>query len=126
MDEILDIVNEMDQVIGTCPRSMIYGKGLINFRVINGFLKNSLGQIWIPRRTSHKKLFPNHLDFSIGGHVKSGETYEAAFVRELAEELNMRAHEHVFREIGYFNANSIIDIFIKAFNSQHKSRLRSW
>ena len=38
VDELLDIVNEHDHVIGQKYRSEIYNQGLSNFRVINAFL----------------------------------------------------------------------------------------
>ena len=50
---------------------------------------NSQKQVWIPRRSPHKKLFPLCLDASVGGHVASGESYDQAFERELQEELNI-------------------------------------
>lgn len=85
----MDVVNENDQVIGQKKRSELYAEHASNCRVINAFLVNSQGQIWIPRRTAHKALFPLHLDMSCGGHVRSGEHYEAAFKREVEEELNL-------------------------------------
>jgi len=102
MGEILDIVNDMDEVVGNQERSKFYEQGLSNFRVINGFLKNNRGELWIPRRTSSKKLFPLHLDVSVGGHVKSCESYKEAFARELLEELNIDANKVLYKQIGYF------------------------
>ncbi len=89
MDEYLDLVNEKDAVIGKKLRSEVYAEGLSNFRVINAFIINSQGAIWIPRRTADKRLFPLCLDMSVGGHVESGETYDQTFKRETAEELNI-------------------------------------
>ena len=37
---------------------------------------------------------------SMGGHVESGETYEEAFKRELDEELNMKADEISWQQLG--------------------------
>ncbi len=91
MDELLDIVNEHDQIIGQMYRSEIYKQKLNNFRVINAFLVNSKKEVWIPRRTKQKKLFPLCLDASVGGHVMTGENYQQAFERELQEELNLDA-----------------------------------
>ena len=91
MNELLDIVNEQDKVIDQKYRSEIYEKKLSCFRVINVFLVNNKKQVWIPRRTKHKKLFPLCLDASVGGHVKAGESYEQAFSRELKEEINFDA-----------------------------------
>ncbi|MHC5743961.1 MAG: NUDIX domain-containing protein [Nostoc sp.] len=87
-DEILDIVDEIDYVIGQNKRSEIYRQRLCNFRVVNAFVINSLGQLWIPRRSAHKSIFPLCLDVSMGGYVETGETYEDALQRELKEEFN--------------------------------------
>ncbi len=91
-DELLDVVDENDRVIGQEYRSIIYKKNL-SFRVINAFLINKQKELWIPRRTSHKKLFPSCLDASVGGHVMTGENYDQAFERELQEELNIKSSQ---------------------------------
>lgn len=100
MDELLDIVNEYDQVIGQKCRSEVYNQKLSSFRVINAFLINDQNQLLIPRRTKHKKLFPSCLDVSVGGHVTAGETYQQAFERELKEELNLNLVECDYTMIG--------------------------
>lgn len=134
-DELLDIVNECDEVIGQEYRSKIYAIGSSNFRVVNAFVMNDDNQVWIPRRSPQKKLYPLCLDASVGGHVQAGETYQQAFERELAEELNLNlsdvehslitylhphrdrvaAHMNVYR-INYnktpdYNKNDFIDSF---------------
>lgn len=98
-DELLDLVDDRDRVIGQMPRSQIYQRGLNNFRVVNGFIINANGQLWIPRRTAGKQIFPLALDVSVGGHVASGENYEMAFERELEEELNIKLHQGESQEI---------------------------
>lgn len=99
-DEILDLVNEEDEVIGTIPRSEAHEKNLHNFRVVNLFVINDKGELWIPRRTKEKRLYPNALDMSMGGHVESGETYEQALVRETSEELNLELTKIPYRLLG--------------------------
>lgn len=89
--ELLDVVDLNDQVVGQKYRTEIYAEKSAQFRVINAFLINSKKQVWIPRRSQHKKLFPLCLDTSVGGHVAAGESYDQAFVRELQEELNLQA-----------------------------------
>jgi isopentenyl-diphosphate delta-isomerase len=88
MDEYLDLVNEKDEVIGKKLRSEVYVEHLSNFRVINAFVVNSMGELWIPRRVADKRIFPLCLDVSVGGHVESGETYDQTLKRETQEELN--------------------------------------
>jgi isopentenyl-diphosphate delta-isomerase len=88
-DELLDIVNNHDIVVRTELRSVIYQQKLQHIRAVNAFIINDQGQLWIPRRTAHKALFPLALDSSVGGHVQSGETYDQAFERELEEETGL-------------------------------------
>lgn len=102
MDELLDLVDENDIVIKTMWRSEVYAKGLSNFRAINVFLKNSKGEVWIPLRVATKRIFPLHLDMSVGGHVSSGETYDQAFVREVQEEINLDVTKISYKKIGLF------------------------
>jgi isopentenyldiphosphate isomerase len=72
-------------------------------RVINAFVKNSNGQLWIPRRTAQKKLFPNALDVSVGGYVMTDETYLEAFFLEAREELRLEVEQLPCCEVGYFS-----------------------
>lgn len=88
-NELLDVVDLHDTVIGQKYRSEVYAEKASNFRVINAFVVNSQKQVWIPRRSATKKLFPLCLDASVGGHVAAGESYDQAFARETQEELNI-------------------------------------
>lgn len=105
-DELLDLVDEQDCVIGAMRRSEVYAKELHNVRVVNLFIRNSKGELWIPRRTAHKRNFPLALDMSMGGHVESGETYEETFRRELREELNLDADTTPCRLLGYLTPHT--------------------
>ncbi|MBP7770848.1 MAG: NUDIX domain-containing protein [Candidatus Pacebacteria bacterium] len=106
-EEYLDLVNEKDEVIGRKLRSEIYAEGLNNFRVINAFLINSKGQLWIPRRTAHKAIFPSALDFSAAGHVESGDTYEHTFAKEVGEELNIDVSKVSYRTLGFLKPGEL-------------------
>ncbi len=99
-DELLDIVDGNDNVIGQQWRSEIYAQKLSNFRAVNAFVINKHNQVWIPRRTAQKKLFPQCLDMSVSGHVAAGESYEQAFERELQEELNVSLSQVHYRLLG--------------------------
>lgn len=88
-DEYLDLVDENDVVVGCKLRSEVHAEKLRNYRAINLFIRNSKGELWIPRRTAHKRLYPLGLDFSCAGHVQSGDTYEQTLKKEVMEELNI-------------------------------------
>lgn len=95
-------MNEQDEVVGVISREDAWAKRL-PVRVVNAFLVNSRGELWIPRRTTSKRMFPNCLDMSVGGHVESGEDYLTAFRRETQEELNLDLDSVKWQEIAYFS-----------------------
>ncbi len=91
-DELLDLVNNNDEVIGTVWRSQYHElvkKKLGYIRAVEMLIQNDKGQLWIPKRTAEKRIAPNCLDYSMGGHVSSGETYLQSALREIEEELNL-------------------------------------
>lgn len=100
-DELLDLVDNNDNVIGVKRRSAVYEQRLSNFRVINAFVVNSKGEIWIPRRHEKKRIFPLCLDMSVGGHVESGEDYALTLKRETQEELNIDTDSASVRLLGF-------------------------
>ena len=99
----MDLVDENDRVIDQALRSKIYSLGLKNYRVINTFIINEKGELWIPRRNKQRKYFPGCLDSSFGGHVLAGENYEDTFKRELMEELNIDYREIEWKTWCYLN-----------------------
>lgn len=100
-EEYLDIVDDNDMVIGKKKRSEVYAEHLSNFRVVNAFIINSKEEIWIPRRSANKKIYPLCLDMSMGGHVTSGESYEEALKRETQEELNIDTDKIIVKFLGH-------------------------
>lgn len=102
-EEVLDLVDDNDKVIGQLSREEIYKQGLKNYRVVHGFIKNAEGKLWIPRRVSSKKIYPSALDFSIAGHVESGESYEEALFKETIEEVNLDLNVVPYIEIAYLD-----------------------
>jgi isopentenyldiphosphate isomerase len=90
-NEILEIVDSDDKVIGTATRGEIHRLGLLH-RSVHIFLFNRTGDIYIQRRSSLKDRHASKLDSSAAGHVDPGETYEQTAVRELKEELGIQEH----------------------------------
>jgi isopentenyl-diphosphate Delta-isomerase len=88
--EILEIVDSHDTVIGTGTRGEIHRMGFFH-RAVHMFVFNPAGQVYIQRRARSKDRHPGKLDSSAAGHVDPGETYEETAIRELQEELGIRA-----------------------------------
>lgn len=99
--EFFDIVNENDEVIGKIKENEQKNIRPNQLRFINILIFNDENKILVPKRSSNRKIFPNCYDFSVGGHVNSGETYEQAAYRELEEELGIKNVE--LNKVAYFN-----------------------
>jgi isopentenyldiphosphate isomerase len=91
-DELLDLVNGDDTVIGTVNRKdyqQLLQHDLGYIRASELFIINDRGQIWVPIRAADKTIAPNGYDYSAAGHVGSGDDYVSAIIRETEEEINL-------------------------------------
>jgi 16S rRNA (adenine1518-N6/adenine1519-N6)-dimethyltransferase len=86
--EIFDVVDLDDQVTGTATRAEVHAQRLTH-RAVHVFVFNKRGDLLLQKRSLLKDMCPGLWDSSVSGHVHSGETYEAAAVRELAEEMGI-------------------------------------
>jgi len=85
-EEIFDVVNERDEVVGQRPRSEVHRLKL-NHRAVHVLVFNARGELFLQQRSLLKDCFPGVWDSSASGHLDQGEEYDACAVRELAEEL---------------------------------------
>lgn len=89
-DEIIEIVDSEDNVVGQATRVEIHRRRLMH-RAVHLFVFNSAGEIYVQRRSDSKDRHPGILDSSAAGHVDPGESYDDAAARELFEELSVKA-----------------------------------
>jgi isopentenyl-diphosphate delta-isomerase len=89
-EEIFDVVDENDDVVGQLPRSQVHARGLLH-RAVSIFVFNSSGQLLLQLRTPTKDEYPNCYTSSASGHLSAGEDYDDAAPRELEEELGVTA-----------------------------------
>lgn len=87
-EDIFDVVNERDEVIGHAPRSEVHAQGLLH-RAIHVLVFNSRGEVFLQKRSMKKDRQPGVWDSSCSGHVDSGEDYDQTAVRELQEEIGL-------------------------------------
>ena len=88
-EEIFDVVNELDEVVGKRPRSEVHRLGLMH-RAVHVLVFNNRGEVFLQKRSMSKDRQPGLWDSSASGHLDSGEAYDACAIRELREEIGLR------------------------------------
>jgi isopentenyldiphosphate isomerase len=89
-EELIDVVDENDNVIGVATRARLRAEKLLH-RGVFVIVLTSDGRIVVQQRSATKDLWPSRWDIGAGGVVSSGESYEVSAQRELREELGIEA-----------------------------------
>ncbi|MEP7166867.1 MAG: NUDIX domain-containing protein [Candidatus Woesebacteria bacterium] len=88
-EEVYDVVNEEDEVLGTATRKQVHSDPKLIHRAAGVYIFNKKKHLLMQKRSMTKDMFPGYWVFSVGGHVNSGDSYEKTAVRELSEELGV-------------------------------------
>ena len=120
MQEVLDIVDEKNVVIGEAPIDQIYEKRL-NHRIVHVLIFNDKGEIFLHQRSAKDDFCPGHWCTSAGGYVKKGETYEQAAKRELQKELGIKTSLTKLDECTYDHYK--MRKFLQIFRAVHQGPL---
>lgn len=89
MEELFDIVDDQDRVIGQMARSEVHRRKLFH-RAVSIFVFDSRGRLLLQQRSATKDEYPLCYTSSASGHVSSGEDYDETAPRELQEELGLK------------------------------------
>ena len=89
-EEMFDVVNADDEVLRVANRRDVHDNAWLH-RAAHVLVYDESGRLLVQRRGFNKECSPGLWDTSAGGHVASGEDYEAAANRELEEELGIRS-----------------------------------
>jgi isopentenyl-diphosphate delta-isomerase type 1 len=87
-EEIFDVVNEQDEIIGRASRGEVHRQGL-KHRAVHVLIFNARGELFLQKRSMKKDCFPGAWDSSASGHLDVGEEYDACALREVREELGI-------------------------------------
>jgi isopentenyldiphosphate isomerase len=90
-DEIFDVVNDHDEVIGQETRANVHRLGL-KHRAVHVLVFNRRGEVFLQKRSMKKDTSPGAWDSSASGHLDTGEDYDACAVRELHEEIGLKTN----------------------------------
>ncbi|QPJ65948.1 MAG: NUDIX domain-containing protein [Candidatus Nitrohelix vancouverensis] len=89
-DEMFDVVDAQDHIIGQATRREVHQKGWMH-RSVHIFVLNPAGDLFLQKRAESKDENPGLWDSSTSGHVDAGEDYDTAAHRELQEELGIKS-----------------------------------
>lgn len=89
-EEIFDVCDSEDRVIGQAPRSQVHAQKLLH-RAAHVFVFNSRGELFVQVRSATKDEYPNCYTSSASGHLSTGEDYLGSAQRELQEEIGIVA-----------------------------------
>ncbi|HLC80115.1 MAG TPA: NUDIX domain-containing protein [archaeon] len=93
MQEILDLINEKDEVIGKASREEVKTHRLL-YRCAGVYLERN-GKVAIEKRSAKKAIRPGNYSL-IEETVKSGESFEEAARRGVKEELGLEVQDLKF------------------------------
>ena len=88
--EMFDVVDETNRVIGQSTRHEVH-TGKLRHRAVHVFVFNGNGELFLQKRSRWKDAHPSKWDSSASGHLNAGDDYDETAVRELEEELGIRA-----------------------------------
>ncbi len=88
-DEVFDVVDAEDRVIGQATRAQVHEQGLTHRAVHILVFNKKTHACLLQKRSAWKDKHPGVWDSSAAGHLDAGEDYESAARRELAEELGI-------------------------------------
>lgn len=91
-EELFDVVNDQDEVVGQRRRSEVHRLGL-KHRAVHVLVFNAHGDVFLQKRSMTKDCFPGTWDSSASGHLTPGESYDQCARREVEEELGWKLAE---------------------------------
>lgn len=89
LQEVFDIVDRHDRVIGRATRQQCHADPSLIHRSVMILIFNDKDEILWQKRSQGKDLYPGQWGPSASGHVDAGEEYDRAAARELKEELGV-------------------------------------
>lgn len=114
-DELFDLVDREDRIIGLATRREVHRDKRLLHRAVTVLVYRGQ-ELFLQKRSETKDMYPGCWTVSCSGHLGSGETYEAAARRELAEELGIRSPVHLrwmFKDVIEFPKETEIMAFFR-------------
>ncbi len=84
----MDWLDTKGKIIGQIDKTFAHAHGLLH-PAVHVFVLDQEGKLILQYRTRSKKIYPQHWDTSVGGHVHAGEDLLKGAQREAGEELGI-------------------------------------
>jgi 8-oxo-dGTP pyrophosphatase MutT (NUDIX family) len=117
MDEIVTIVDRMNKIVGSAPRSRMRSERLTH-RATYLLVISDSGELFVQKRTLSKDVYPGFYDPATGGVVLKDESYESAAARELKEELGIVGVPIEFHG-DFFFEDQFCSVWGRVFSCKH-------
>jgi len=85
--ELVSVVDEQDNVIGTKARDDLTQKDIVRVSVL--WIENSEGKVLLQQRALTKKIGPGQWGPAVAGTVEAHETYLSNIIKEAEEEIDL-------------------------------------
>lgn len=98
-DELLDLVNDKDEIIGSVWKSEAHTNPKLIHREVAIAIFTKKGEVLLQQRSMKKETGPGEWKTSCAGHTGKGETPDHAIKREVNEELGLEIEPVFFKKI---------------------------
>ena len=89
MEELFDVLDEKGKYTGRIETRKVCHRDGLWHKAVTVCIINSKGQVLLQRRSKNKRLWPDMLDITAGGHVLAGEFGFESIIRETKEEIGI-------------------------------------
>jgi isopentenyl-diphosphate delta-isomerase len=118
--ELVEVVDGRDRPVAVAPLREVHRQMLCH-RAVLVLVHDTENRVFLQKRSLSKPLYPGCWDLSATGHVRAGESREAAALRELEEELGICAESlHLKHSIpaGAHTGNEFVTLYAARARNQ--------
>lgn len=106
-DELVDVIDEAGQTIGSVTRQEMRRRRLPH-RSTYVLVFDRTGRLFVHLRTTTKDVFPSHWDVAVGGVLTAGESFAEGVRREVREELGIDVPAEELFPFRYEDAATVV------------------
>ncbi len=125
-DELLDLVDEKDRIIGEVWKSKAHKTPKLIHREVAVAVFNKNGEVLLQQRSLKKKIHPGFWTITTAGHVEKGENPKKTARREIFEEVGIKIKPVYFDKVQVTRAKTesrFFWIYYAILNKKPKTKI---